>query len=58
MNIKLHAASDSKGRPLNFIMTARQVSDYTGAGALPNDLPKCRGCSATVGMMLTRLRMP
>ena len=31
--------TDAKGRPLRFFMTARQVSDYTGAAALQRRLP-------------------
>jgi IS5 family transposase len=39
LNTKLHAVTDSKGRPLKFFMTAGQVSDYTGAAALLGGLP-------------------
>jgi len=39
MNTKLHAITDAEGRPLSFFMTAGQVSDYTGAAALLDDLP-------------------
>ncbi len=39
MNTKLHAVTDAEGRPLSFFMTAGQVSDYTGAAALLDDLP-------------------
>ncbi len=42
MNTKLHAISDANGRPLSFFMTAGQVSDYTGAAALLDDLPKAQ----------------
>ena len=42
MNTKLHAASHANGRPLSFFMTAGQVSDYTGAAALLDDLPKAQ----------------
>jgi transposase len=42
MNTKLHAVSDANGRPLSFFMTAGQVSDYTGAAALLDDLPKAQ----------------
>lgn len=42
MNTKLHAVSDADGRPLRFFMTAGQVSDYTGAAALLDDLPKAQ----------------
>ena len=39
MNTKLHAVTDTVGRPIQFFMTAGQVSDYTGAAALVNSLP-------------------
>jgi transposase len=42
MNTKLHAVADANGRPLNFFMTAGQISDYTGAAALLDDLPKAQ----------------
>jgi transposase len=42
MNTKLHAVTDAEGRPLSFFMTAGQVSDYTGAAALLDDLPKAQ----------------
>ena len=42
MNTKLHAVVDANGRPLSFFMTAGQVSDYTGAAALLDDLPKAQ----------------
>lgn len=40
MNTKLHAVTDAMGRPISFFMTAGQVSDYTGAAALLDGLPK------------------
>ena len=40
MNTKLHALTDANGRPISFFMTAGQVSDYTGAAALLDSLPK------------------
>ena len=40
MNTKLHAVTDTRGRPVRFFITAGQVSDYTGAAALMNDLPE------------------
>ncbi|MFK3889833.1 IS5 family transposase [Sphingomonas sp. NPDC079357] len=40
MNTKLHAVDDANDRTLSFFMTAGQVSDYTGAAALLDDLPK------------------
>lgn len=39
-NTKLHAVTNAKGRPLTFVMTAGQVSDFTGAAALLGGLPK------------------
>ncbi|PZX09914.1 hypothetical protein LX81_04363, partial [Palleronia aestuarii] len=39
MNTKLHAITDSIGRPIRFFITAGQVSDYTGARALVGSLP-------------------
>ena len=39
MNTKLHAVTDSIGRPIRFFVTAGEVSDYTGARALMKDLP-------------------
>jgi transposase len=42
MNTKLHAVTDANGRPLSFFMTAGQVSDYTSAAALPDDLPEAQ----------------
>ena len=40
MNTKLHAVTDTSGRPIRFFLTAGQVSDYTGAAALLNSLPE------------------
>ncbi len=40
MNTKLHAVADADGRPIRLFMTAGQVSDYTGAAALLDSLPK------------------
>ncbi len=39
MNTKLHAVTDTVGRPIRFFMTAGQASDYTGARALVSSLP-------------------
>ncbi|SFB17086.1 transposase, IS4 family [Poseidonocella pacifica] len=39
MNTKLHAICDSKGRPINFFVSAGQVSDYIGARALVSNIP-------------------
>jgi transposase len=49
MNTKLHAVTDANGRPLSFFITAGQVSDYTGAAALLEDLPKARWMLADRG---------
>ena len=42
MNTKLHAVTDSQGRPINFFVTAGQVSDYVGARVLLGRLPEVR----------------
>ena len=42
MNTKLHAVTDANGRPMSFIMTAGQVSDYTGAAALLDEMAKAQ----------------
>ena len=42
MNTKLYAVTDANGRTLSFFMTAGQISDYTGAAALLDDLPKAQ----------------
>ena len=39
MNTKLHAVTDTNGRPIRFFITAGQVSDYIGAAALLSSLP-------------------
>ncbi len=40
MNTKLHAVTDAKGRPIRLLLSAGQVSDYTGAAALLDTLPQ------------------
>lgn len=40
MNTKLHAVTDTQGRPIRLHVTAGQISDYTGAAALIETLPK------------------
>ena len=40
MNSKLHAVTDGKGKPVLLHLTAGQVSDYKGAAALIDKLPK------------------
>jgi len=49
MNTKLHAVTDTNGRPLSFFITAGQVSDYIGAAALLDDLPKAKWMLADRG---------
>ena len=49
MNTKLHAVTDANGRPISFFMTAGQVSDYTGAVALLDSLPKAQWMLADRG---------
>jgi transposase len=49
MNTKLHAITDSSGRPIRFFITAGQVSDYTGAAALMNGLPEAEWLLADRG---------
>ena len=53
MNTKLHAVTDVNGSPLTFFMTAGQFSDYIGAAALLDDLPKAQwlhgGCGYDAG---------
>ena len=49
MNTKLHAVTDSSGRPLRLFITAGQVSDYTGAAALISGLPKAEWLLADRG---------
>lgn len=42
MNTKLHTVADANGRHASFFMTAGEVSHYTGAAALLDDLPEAR----------------
>ena len=49
MNTKLHAVTDAEGRPLRFFMTTGQLSDYTGAAALLDSLPKAEWLLADRG---------
>lgn len=42
MNTTPHAIADANGSPVSCLMTAGQVSDYTGAAALLDDLPKAQ----------------
>ena len=43
MNTKLRAVTDANGRALNFVTIAGQVSDYTCAAALLDELPRRNG---------------
>ncbi len=49
MNTKLHAVTDANGRPISFFITAGQVSDYTGAAALLDELPRAKWLLADRG---------
>jgi len=49
MNTKLHAVADARGRPIRLFMTAGQVSDYTGAAAMSDSLPKANWLLADKG---------
>ena len=49
MNTKLHAVTDTNGRPVRLFITAGQVSDYTGAAALMNGLPEAEWLLADRG---------
>jgi transposase len=49
MNTKLHAVTDANGRPLSFFITAGQISDFTGAATLLDDLPKAQWMPADRG---------
>lgn len=53
LNTKLYAVTDANGRPLSFFMTAGQVSDYIGAAALLDELPKAEWLLLIVAMMPT-----
>ena len=49
MNTKLHAVTDTSGRPIRLFITAGQVSDYTGAAALMKGLPEAEWLLADRG---------
>ncbi len=49
MNTKLHAVTDTSGRPIRLFITAGQESDYTGAAALMNGLPEAEWLLADRG---------
>lgn len=56
MNTKLRAVTDAHGRPLSFFITAGQISDYTGAATLLDDLPKAQWMLADRGYDAERFR--
>lgn len=49
MNTKLHAVANANGHPLSFFMMAAQVSDYTGAAALIDDMLKAQWLLSNCG---------
>ena len=49
MNSKLHAVTDTLGRPLRMFLTAGQRSDYIGARALLDSLPPAKHMLADRG---------
>lgn len=49
MNSKLHAVCDEQGKPVALHLTAGQVSDYKGAAALLDKLPKSKALLADRG---------
>ncbi|AMY71652.1 transposase, IS4 family protein [Frigidibacter mobilis] len=49
MNTKLHAITDTNGRPIRFFMSAGQTSDYTGTAALLGNIPKAQWLLADRG---------
>ncbi|CTQ34329.1 Transposase [Jannaschia rubra] len=56
MNSKLHTVCDSEGRPRTLLLTAVQVSDYTGAAALLSSLPPAKALLADKGHDADRFR--
>lgn len=40
MNTRLHAVTDVNRRPISLFMTAGQNSDYAGAAAMLDSLPR------------------
>lgn len=49
MNTKLHALCNGEGKPLAFVLTEGQVSDYKDAKLLLNSLPQARELVADRG---------
>jgi len=56
LNSKLHAVCDQDGKPVALHLTAGQVSDYKGAEALIDHLPKAKVLLADRGYDATWLR--
>jgi transposase len=56
MNTKLRAVTDALGRPIRFFMTAGELSEYTGAAALLDSLPKAEWLLANRGYDADRFR--
>ena len=55
MNTKLHAVTNQNGRPLDFFMTAGQISDYTGAELPLILLLQILHPSCLIGFQTTRI---
>lgn len=56
MSTKLHAVTDANRRHISLFMTAGQVSDYTGAAALLNSLPRAQWLLGDRGYDADRFR--
>jgi len=56
LNSKLHAVCDQDGRPVALHLSAGQVSDYKGAEALIEKLPKAKALLADRGYDATWFR--
>ena len=53
VGLRMHVVTDRNGCPLDFFMTAGQISDYTGATALLDRLHQSNGGWQTEAMTLT-----
>jgi putative transposase len=49
LNTKLHAVCDGRGKPVAFVLTEGQASDYRGAALLLNCLPQAKEMLADRG---------
>lgn len=58
MITKLHAVTDPDSCPISFFPTVGRVSDYTGAAALLDGLPKAQGMLADRGRDADWFRTP